>query len=409
VKLSFTVWRETSISPPPGQRQGVTGRPCQKRESATMPTTGIALCITDLRPGGAERCLLELAAGLDRRRFEPVVYSLEPPPETEGGGPILRGLEAAGIEVHCLGARRGWEFPRVVGRLTRLLGGQRPRVVQTLLFHANIVGRIAARRAGVPVVVSGIRVGEPRRRWRLWADWLTEGMVDRHVCVSDSVAQFARTAARLPAEKLVVIPNGVDLRRHPAQRRADLQEVGIAPGRRVVSCVGRLEPQKGHAWLIRSSPAWLGRLPDTDLLLVGEGPLRRSLERLCRQCGVSDRVRFAGWRGDVPEVLAASDLLVLPSAWEGMPKVLLEAMASRLAVVATDVEGVRELLGPAAEEQMVRYGDSAALAERIVRLLEDRTRAAELGGENRGRAEQRFSIAAMVGAYQGLWESLLGG
>jgi glycosyltransferase involved in cell wall biosynthesis len=109
----------------------------------------------------------------------------------------------------------------------------------------------------------------------------------------------------------------------------------------------------------------------------------------------------------VPAVLAASDLLVLPSAWEGMPKAVLEAMASRLPVVASDVEGVRELLGPVADEQTVPYGDSGAFAERVVKLMEDRRRAAELGAENRRLAEQKFSIGRMVTAYEQLWESLL--
>ncbi len=373
-----------------------------------MRKLGIALCITDLRVGGAERCLAELATGLDRQRFCPVVYALEPPPKTEQAS-CLPALRAADVEVHFLGARRNWEILRVLRHLTRLLAARRPRIVQTFLFHANIIGRIAARRAGVEHVVSGIRVAEPHRRWRLWADRLTDRLVERHVCVSRSVARFAETKARLPPEKLVVIPNAVDLRQYPARRPADLRSCGIDAGRRVVSCVGRLDRQKGLPWLIRSAPAWLGRLPRVDLLVVGEGPLRQKLERICRQSGLSDRVHFAGWRRDVPEILAASDLLVLPSAWEGMPKVVLEAMASRLPVVATDVEGVRELLGPAADDQTVQYGDSRAFAEKVVTLMENSRRAAEIASQNRRRSEQKFSLARMVTAYEQLWESLLRG
>jgi len=366
----------------------------------------IALCITDLQLGGAERCLVELASGLDPRRFRPVVFVLESPPKMElaSGLPALR---AAGVDVHFLGARRSWDVLRVLRDLTRLLSAQHPRIVQTFLFHANILGRIAARRAGVGHVVSGIRVAEPSRRWRLWVDRLTDRLVDRHVCVSRSVARFAEREARLPPEKLVVIPNAVDLQRFPAAPAVDLRTLGIDAGRRVVVCVGRLDRQKGLAWLIRSAPMWLDRLPGTDLLLVGEGPLGGKLQRLCRRCGVADRVYFAGWRPDVPAVLAASDLLVLPSAWEGMPNAVLEAMASRLPVLATDVEGVQELLGPVAPEQTVPYGDWEAFAERVVNLMEDRRRAAELGAENRRLAEQKFSIGRMVAAYEQLWESLL--
>lgn len=371
-----------------------------------MGKLGVALCITDLQFGGAERCLAELAIRLDRQRFCPTVYALGPPPEREDAS-CLPALEAAGVEVHCLGARRSWHLIAVLRRLTRLLAAQGPQIVQTMLFHANVAGRIAARRAGVRRVVSGIRVAERHSRWHVWADRLTDRLVDRHVCVSRSVARFAEKEAGLPAEKLVVIPNGVDLTKYPARRRADLRSCGIDAGRPVVTCVGRLDRQKGLTWLIRSAAAWLGRLPGAELLLVGEGPQRAKLERICRQSGVSDRIHFAGWRTDVPEILAASNLLVLPSAWEGMPNVVLEAMASRLPVVATDVEGVRELLGPAADDQTVQYGDSEAFAERIVAFIEDGRKAAEVGAENRRRAEQSFSLTGMVTAYQQLWESVV--
>ena len=158
--------------------------------------------------------------------------------------------------------------------------------------------------------------------------------------------------------------------------------------------------------MIESAPGWLGRLPQCDLLLVGEGPLRAKIERACRRLGISERVRFAGRRADLPEILAASDLLVLPSAWEGMPNVVLEAMAAGLPVVATDVEGVRELLGSAAHQQIVPYGDGKTLADRIVELITNPAVAARLGAENQARACEHFSPQQMVTAYEDLWERL---
>jgi len=153
---------------------------------------------------------------------------------------------------------------------------------------------------------------------------------------------------------------------------------------------------------------WLERLPDCDLLLVGKGPEQGAIEVACRQRGIFDRVQLAGWRSDVPEILAASDLLVLPSLWEGMPNAVLQAMASRLPVLATDVEGVRELLGPAADAQIVRYGDTETFAEKLVALVSDRALASELGRKNRLRVQSAFTLSRMVAAYQDLWESLVG-
>ncbi len=136
------------------------------------------------------------------------------------------------------------------------------------------------------------------------------------------------------------------------------------------------------------------------------GPLQGRLESVCRSAGIAERVHFSGWRGDVPEILAASDLLVLPSAWEGMPNVVLEAMASRRPVVATDVEGVRDLLGPSAARQLVRYGDTQALINKIVGLASDPAMAAAVGQQNRRRVEEQFPISRTISAYEDLWASL---
>jgi glycosyltransferase involved in cell wall biosynthesis len=371
-----------------------------------MQPIKIALCITELDIGGAERCLTELAARIDRRRFEPVVYSLSPKPNrTEAS--CLPILEAAGVETHFLGGRGVLHFLRIVGKLKRLLVAQSPQIIQSFLFHANIVGRIAARRAGVPFVLSGIRVAERAARWHLRLDRLTQRKVDRYVCVSRSVAEFSIQKSGIVPEKIVVIPNGIDPEKYPAPQPADLGQFGMEPGRRAIVFVGRLEPQKGVGWLIESAPLWLDNLPDCDLLIVGDGPMRKSLEAKTSSLGISRRVRFAGHRRDVPQILAASELLVLPSIWEGMPNVVLEAMASHLPVVATKVEGVEELLGHLADGQTVAYGDSQGFAKRIMDFMASPERAAVVGAENRLRAEQHFGISRMVAAYEDLWQSLL--
>jgi len=371
-----------------------------------MPPIRVALCITDLDVGGAERCLTQLATRLDRARFEPVVYCLAPEP-ADAERSCLGPLSETGVPVHSLGGRSRWQLFWVVLRLAWLMRRHQPQLVQTMLFHANIVGTVAARLARVPKVVAGLRVAERGADWHVrWESRLRQ-RVDRHVCVSRDVADFGWSEMRIPREKLVVIPNGVDLARFPVPEPAKLTSLGIWAERRVVTFVGRLERQKGLRWLLESAPEWLERLPDCDLLLVGRGPLEPELRRLAEKLGISRRVHFAGWRPDVPEILAVSELLVLPSEWEGMPNVVLEAMASRLPVVASEVEGVRELLGETSDIQTVRFGDRKALAERLVRLLSDPQLAAEVGAANRRRAEEQFSIERMVAAYEDLWESLL--
>ena len=371
-----------------------------------MAKIRIALCITDLDLGGAERCLTQLALNIDRQRFEPVVYCLGPRPTREKAS-CLSPLEAAGIEVHCLDGRGIRQFLKVEGCLKRLLAAQSPQVIQTFLFHANILGRIAARRAGVKVVVSGIRVAERQKRWHLWLDRLTQSKVDRYVCVSRSVAEFSASEGGLPKEKLVVIPNGIALEPYADCQPADLTALGIEAGRRVVTFIGRLEPQKGVNWLIETAQAWLKQCPDGELLIVGEGPLEKSLKAACQATGIAQRVHFAGWRGDIPEILASSALLVLPSIWEGMPNVMLEAMASCRPVVAADVEGVRELLGPNWQQQTVSPGNTQAFVSKVVGFLQNPTAGTVLGEQNRRRVEENFTLARMITAYEALWESLV--
>lgn len=379
--------------------------PVQSPGPRTAPPVQLALCITSLAAGGAEKALVELALRLDRSRFSPTVYSLAPPPPAERS--LLPVLQQAGVAVHCLSIVRLRNAVRAVRMLAQAWRDQRVQLVQTFLFHANLVGRVAARRAGVSHVVAGLRVAEHARRWHLWLDWLTSRLVQRYVCVSGAVAEFSRTAGRLPAEKLVVIPNGVDLDRCALAPPADLSSLGLAPGRRAVVFVGRLEHQKNVLWLIEHAGLWLDRLPEHDLLLVGDGPLREPLRQRLNALSWGRRVYMAGWRPDALSIIKASDLLVLPSLWEGMPNVVLEAMACSRPVVAADVEGVQELLGASAAEQIFSPGDARALADRIVRVCTDRAWAQELGAANAQRAAQ-FSLPAMVAAYERLYAELLG-
>lgn len=368
----------------------------------------IALCITDLDVGGAEQALVAIATRLDRSRITAAVYCLGPePPNPEAS--CIPPLRAAGLAVHCLGARSFAGFPSAVWKLRRYLLHFQPNLVQTFLFHANIVGRFAARLARVPTVVCGIRVAERHHRWHLWVDRITSRWVDRYVCVSESVAKFSAAQAGLAPAKLSVIPNGVDLQRFPAAASAVLSDAGVPLGSRVATFVGRLESQKGLAWLIDAAAQWVSRLPDCHLVVVGQGPDGPALRRLALQRGIADRVHWLGWRSDIPEILASSDLLVLPSRWEGMPNVVLQAMASQRPVLATDVEGVRELLGENADAQTVAYGDTPSFIEKLAAILSDRELATRLGRENRWRCERAFSIERSVVVYDELWQSLVAG
>lgn len=359
----------------------------------------LALVITELEFGGAEQALVNLATGLNRERFSPVVYSLQGRPKNDL---LLRRLEEAKIPVHFLELRSRWQFFSAVSRLAKLLRQQQPQIVQSFLFHANVVATLAARRAKVPRMVTSIRVADPSA-WRQRVErWLTP-KVDTIVCVSQGVADFCREKCCFPAEKLVVIPNGVDL------SRFENVQSGSA-SRRAILYVGRLDRQKGLDWLLAEvMPRVLAELPQHDLMIAGDGPQRQELLTLVEKHGLNNHnhVYFIPWCPEVPQMLAASDLLVLPSRWEGMPNVVLEAMAAGKPVVATQAEGVLELLGDGAAQQSCPAHDAAGFAERIIRLAQDRDLAGELGAQNQRRVAAEFSLASMISRYAALYESLL--
>ncbi len=364
----------------------------------------IAFCITGLQIGGAERTLVELASRLDRQRFQAVVYSLGPRPA--GNGPSLADeLDRAGIETHHLGAKSVWALPATLRRLTDLLKDYQPDVLQTFLFHANVLGSWAARRAGVPRVVTGIRVAEPRA-WHRWVARQTAHWADRHVCVSQSVADFTVQVTGLDPQSLLVIPNGVDVSRFAQAVPVDLSLLGVPAGRSAFACVGRLDAQKGIDWLLDLLPGVFAGRQTHDLLLVGAGPEEPALRAEAARLGIVDRVHFAGLRADIPAILAAIDALVLPSRWEGMPNVLLQAMATGKPVLATDVEGVAELLGPAGADQMVPRSDPQAFSGKLLALLGEPSLRAQLGGQNAHRIAEQFTIERMVTAYERLYETL---
>jgi glycosyltransferase involved in cell wall biosynthesis len=366
----------------------------------------LAFCITELDPGGAERALVQLVTRLDRSRWSPVVYCLS------AAGALVGDLEGSGVPVACLGAR-GSGILVVLPRLVLLLRKQRPVLLQTFLHHANIVGRVAGRLAGVRHIVSGIRVAEKRSRFRRWLDRVTDVCVERHVCVSHAVARFSIEQGRLPPHKVVVIPNGVDAELFQSAQPADLSELGIPPHSRTLLFVGRLDHQKGPFDLLRAFQQLAQRLDDLHVLMVGDGPLRGELERAVDQCGLRSRFHLVGRRNDIPRLMKAADCLVLPSHWEGMPNVVLEAMAAGLPVVATRVEGSTELLDAGGENGkhglLVPSGCPESLAPAIERALSGSASVSGMTKEAQHHVTTTYTWDAVHKEFEQLYTELIVG
>ena len=360
----------------------------------------IAFCITDLDAGGAERCLVQIVRGLDRAEWEPHVFCLAPP------GALVHELAAAGVPVTCLHMRGLRHAPRILS-LASHLRRFRPRLLQTFLFHGNLAGRLAAKLAGVPIVVSGIRVAEREHQWHVRLERWTRRLVTHHVCVSRAVAEFAIQEQQLQPRDVTVNPNGVDVARFADARPLNPGPYGIPEDARIILAVGRLHHQKGHDLLIAAAAPIIQQHPDVHLVIVGDGPERSALQSLIDGRQLASRMHLVGRQPDVAPWLKTAALFALPSRWEGMPNVVLEAMAAGLPIVAFDVEGVRELITPDVTGCIVAPHSVGDLTQAIGSLLANAALASRLGSAAQSVCRESFTDSIFPSAYARLYRQLL--
>ena len=296
---------------------------------------------------------------------------------------------------------------RDLGRAIRSL---RPDLVHTHSSKAGFLGRLAARRARVPHIVHtphghvfhGYFAG-PLTRLFIGLERIAAPWTDRIVTLSEAEARdHLRRGIGVPGQ-FVTIPSGVDL-----APLAIARPTPLVSGGPVVAAVARLVPVKGFHYLVDAAPEVLRRCPGARFLIVGDGERRAALEARTRAAGLTDRITFTGFREDVASVMAAADLVVLPSINEGMGRVLVMAMALGKPIVATRVGGVAELLGEGEAGLLVPPRDAGALAQAISSLLGDGSRAKALGEAGRRRAPH-YSAEAMLGDLARLYREVLAG
>lgn len=353
--------------------------------------------------GGAELALLMLIEEL-RERWS-VTLLVDDLPTAE---PLRERTEALGVEVRGvepmplgLGGTRG------AARLSRRLRRERPA-----LFHAHLSWPLAAKwataaavLARLPTVATVHLIPEFRldRSSYLQLRALARG-VDRYIAVSQALADELAGRFHWPREKIEVVYNAVQTERFGCVAPERLHaELAGSERRPIVFTCARLDAQKGLEILLRAATA----LPEAVFAIAGDGPLGPSLERLAEELGVADRVRFLGFRRDVPQLMAAADVFALPSLFEGSPLAVLEAMAAGRAVVSSAIGGTNEVVVDEESGLLVPPGDAEALAAALRRLLGDRPLRESLAENARSRVEERFTPAAMVHRVEQIYEQLL--
>jgi glycosyltransferase involved in cell wall biosynthesis len=358
----------------------------------------VMFVISSMPVGGAETLLVDLVRRLDRERFAPQLCCLQ------ALGPLG---EVLSLEIPAFSHLIGGKYDvRVLFRLMRLFRRQRVDAVVTVGAGDKMFwGRIAARLAGVPVICSALHstgspdVIERPNPWRLLTRW-----TDAFIGVAPSHGRHLVEVERFPETKVRVIPNGIDVARFSkaydavAARRA----LGIDETPPLAGIVAALRPEKNHALLIRAFARVRQQIPAAELLIIGDGPERESLEQLAGALKLAGAVHFLGNRQDVPELLATLDVFVLTSKMEANPVSILEAMASGKPVVAPRVGSIAESVADGCTGFLTEPGNEAQVAERLVQLLGDRPLARQMGQGGQAAVVEHGSLERMVGGYEEL-------
>lgn len=381
--------------------------------SNTGPVINIVFIITGLSTGGAETMLLKLLQNLDRNRFAPTVISLS----TQGE--IGPRIEALGIPVFTMGMKPGMPSPIKFMSLVSLLRESRFDVVHTWMYHADLLGGLAARLAGIRAVAWGIRNSTllPGHRQRstllvMKACALVSGRLPRRILTCSERARAVHAAAGYRADRFLFIPNGFDLGSFApdaAARVSVRDELGLPPDAPLVGLIARDDPQKNHLGFVEAASRVRQNMPQVHFVLVGTGidPGNDRLTRAIETAGLQDRFHLLGRREDIPRLMASLDVLASSSFGEAFPNVLGEAMACAVPCVVTDVGDSAEIVGDTG--RVVSSGDMAGLARHLVELLQWRAeRRQALGARARDRIRVRFEIGDVARRYEDCYQELCG-
>lgn len=354
----------------------------------------VAHVVLTLDPGGQEFLVIQLAERLQRRGWRSPVITIS-------GGALAQDARRLGIETFDL--RKGAGFsPATLVRLARVLRAEGVDIVHTHNMAPLIYGTLSARALGIPTI--NTRHG----RAALTTHWLIWRLADHVVAVSDDARREMLRHNSIAPAKVHVILNGTDVQAFatPTRDRAAVRaSLGIPVDHRLFGIVARLAPEKDHQTLFEAFERVAQAEGAAALLVIGGGPLEADLRARAGSLGILERVRFLGFRQDIPDLLAALDVFVLSSTMEGVSLTLLEAMAAGLPVVATRVGGNPEVVAEGETGLLVPPRDARALSEAMLVLLRNPERAAAFGERGRERVRRQFDIEQMVDAYVALYEA----
>lgn len=383
-----------------------------------MSTLKVIHPITRLVLGGAQQNTLETCALLDRSRFSPQIIA---GPETGPEGELISAVRQRGIPLTILPELVFRPDPvrdfKALNRLRLLFMREKPAIVHTHSSKAGILGRWAARLARVPVIVHTVHgwghhpYQHPlMRNLYIFLERRTVTFTDKMIVVSRLNAEKGLRDGIGTPEKYITIHSSINLDEFmnvacdPVELKVSL---GLDPGRPVVGTVARFTPQKNPLDFVRVGALVRKQVPEVQFLFIGDGGMRDQCEKLRSELGLDRVMFFPGMRPDVPHMLRCMDVFILTSLWEGLPRVIPQAMAAGLPVVANGVDGVCEVVRDGENGFIIPPHNVELMAERIVLLLSDPALRHRMGQQGIKTAQQDFSVVEMVKRIEALYEELL--
>ena len=322
--------------------------------------------------------------------------------------PVATDLEDQGVVPVFL--NRGKWDPLALFDLLRIIDRDRVDMVHAAGMKGILLGRAAGRIRGCKVITHLHDTSVPKTLFRLLHQAMA-GWTDRCLVISEAVGKLARDRFGIPSDRVTVLYNGIDLEKYqntaPDARERIRAELRVPENAPVLAIIGRLSPEKGQAFFLPWLPELLQTHPDTHVLIVGEGPTKQECETVLSKNGSSESVRFTGQRSDIPDILAASDVLVIPSLMEGLSFCALEAMAAGRPVAAFQVGGIPELIIHDRTGVLAPERDGSALVEQIRRLLDDAALRASVVAEGQAFVN-RFSTQNHIQGLMDIYEDVLG-
>jgi len=350
--------------------------------------------------GGGEMGLLTLIKLLNKEKYHQVIAAVGQ------GGPLQKDFEATGCRVEVFNKKFAFDFS-LIGKVADLMKSEKIDIVLTTLFYADVIGAFAAKRAGVPVVISWEVVSHPFKFRHLFAYKKALKQIDMVVPVSHAIRRQIMAERGVPAEKAQTIHYGVDTVKYAVKDGQKMRrQLGLADGDIVFGTNARMTHQKGHTYLIDAAKTVVQKYPNVKFVLAGDGPLREELVRQMEEQGVADKFMLLGFRTDIADLLSAYDLYVLPSLFEGLPNQVLEAMSCGKGVVATAVDGTVEAVVEGETGLLVPSKAPAPLAEALLKVLDHRELLQTFGSNSRRRIEAAFTIEKEVREFEELFDRL---